>query len=147
MDHRNRAGYHPGDRRHVALLNLAILGVCAAMYGITVLARSGEHLTPALRFHLTDFIAAPALLAFANMLTIRSPFLNAFARPKIALLVIAFAAAEWELTAALYTESTRDPWDVLAYFLGTVTYLLIAGQPPNTALHQTAAGAIVRGRG
>jgi hypothetical protein len=118
MDHRDRSGNRCRDSDSVAWLNAGVLLICLIGY-LAFGAGSGI-----LRFHGRDFLATPALLAIANLLTLKSPFPNLFVKPRWAALVVAAAAFHWEVISPLYLQqSTPDFLDVVAYAIGGLTYV------------------------
>ncbi|HYK02920.1 MAG TPA: hypothetical protein VE974_14260 [Thermoanaerobaculia bacterium] len=117
---RNRGRYHPD----VGALNVAIIGFSIVGYASLKLVAVYSVLHPLWRNHGTDILAMPVLLAFANLLTLRSPFPNAFMRPTFAMALTLTAAVFWELVAPTYAHSTSDLRDVVAYVAGACLYLL-----------------------
>ena len=115
---RNRRRHHPDG----VVLNVAVIGSGFAVYGLLKLIAAYGLLHPAWRHHGTDVIAMPVLLAFANLLTLRSPFPNAFIRPAFVAALTIIAALVWEFIAPIYARSTSDMFDVVAYFVGACMY-------------------------
>jgi hypothetical protein len=124
LDLGHRAGDHRSNHFDVGPVNVTVIVAGIGAYGVLKLLSVFGLLHPLLRNYGTDLLAMPVLLAFANLLTLRSPFANVFARPIAAVGLTAAAAVVWEVIAPMYVTSTADLADCVAYAAGTCAYLV-----------------------
>lgn len=118
-------------------VDLHILLCCLAAYAAGHLAHALWILPSLIRAHFFDFLAMPALLAGANLLAVSTPIRRAiFAESGWASVVTAMAILQWELIAPLYTVSTPDILDVIAYSAGAAGYVLYRRRNDPVALQK-----------
>lgn len=128
LHHRLRdSGSHSA---RIAYVDLRILLFCLGVYGFGHLLHQAWPLPSVARAYIFDLFAVPALLAWSNILTALSPLRQpVFASVTAGGCLGALAVIEWEVIAPLYTSSTPDPLDVLAYCIGGVAYLWYRRRP------------------
>jgi len=124
MDFDHRVWDHRGGDSHIVRLNAGIIAASLCLYVVGHLLARGGRLPSSIRSHGFDVLATPVLLGLANLMTILSPFRAApFVRFVPAIAVTVLGAAVWEGLAPLYSRSTRDPIDLVAYATGLFAYL------------------------
>ena len=118
---------HPGYRCHLVLLNSGIAAACIAIYASNEFGVKALFMSTFFHGHFNDMLAGVVLLAYANLLATlaHQPRLE-FRSPVKALVLVLVAGLYWEEIAPLYTTSTADPWDLLAYVGGGLVYVLIS---------------------
>lgn len=109
----------------IAMRNIKVLGFIGIVYISLEVAVANVTVPALIRNHGIDLLAVPMLLSIGNLLAHRSPFPNVFMSSSVAIATTVVAAWEWELVAPLYTASTPDIFDVGAYFVGTMSYLVV----------------------
>ncbi|MCW3463491.1 hypothetical protein [Chitinophaga nivalis] len=102
------------------------------LWGIIHLCRYLHQPVPLLNGHLTDFLAVPAMahiaLTFTRLFIVRN---QQYTYPLFYLLFMAVYTSvvfEW-LMPRLSPVYTRDIWDVVAYFAGSLFYYCFHGRP------------------
>jgi hypothetical protein len=126
MDPHNRGRHCPRNRDPVILLNLGVIATALATYAANELLFKPSGGGPLLHGYLNDVLAGSLLLAWANLLIGCGPYwrweIQTVARASFLILP---AGLYWEFIAPLYTASTSDLRDLIAYWLGACLYLLV----------------------
>ena len=117
-----------------ALMDAALLGICAAVFYLNVLLLipmiADGSVAPPISYllvcHGNDFIGGIAFMAYTNLLiSFIKPEVR-FKRLSAVIIFIFLCGIFWECAAPLFVEgSTGDMMDILAYDLGAILYWLI----------------------
>lgn len=90
-----------------------------------------------LKCHFNDFLAGIGFIAYLNCLFFVSKF-NSIRVDKMSIVVCieAFSGVLWEyILPMLFRHGTSDIWDILAYILGGMAYIVLEKIPINVELY------------
>ena len=126
MDFHNRYWNHRRLRSHGCVLSaqLSIAVIIGYLLNQLLLKRLTQSWI--LHWYLNDFLAIVLLLAFANILMfIFAPY-PVWRNNWLFFVIAVFAAIYWEFITPMYAESVTDPFDLLAYALGSIFFVLFS---------------------
>lgn len=137
-NHNHSTRNSAGRLSDFARLNQVVLTASVFVYLLSRFLVVNHAMPGIWRSHGHDFLAMPVLLAFSNLLilaTQRTEIL--LVRLPQVLVLTTLAGAFWEFITPLYLQSTTDPYDLAAYFIGGLCYYAVC-RPSNglTAAHR-----------
>ena len=126
-NHRNLFLDRAARHLRVNFLNIGVIITVISTYTINTFIGKPNFNSQFLHCYLNDLIAMPLILAYTNLLTRwlgrRPPVVTTPIR--IGCLTI-FCVIVWEgFAPMLLARSTRDPWDVVVYSIGSCCYFTL----------------------
>ena len=118
---------HPRRYRSGDFLNIAVIVAVVVVYAVNTFFGKPNFSDYFLHCHLNDLFAMPFILAYTNLLIswIGKNFKGVTSPTRIGCLTI-FCVVVWEgIAPMLLANSTRDPWDVVAYSIGSICYFAV----------------------
>ncbi len=106
------------------IFNIVVILICVVVYFANQLILKSSIGGDFVMYHLNDFTAIIALLAFANLsATVMNPFGGrSICTLRHTLIIALFCSLFWELLTPLYKTSTTDWRDIVFYLLGALLY-------------------------
>ena len=76
--------------------------------------------------YFNDFVGSISFIAYCNMVSMLFCHKYFFVKLRVILILLFVCGLFWEIITPIYrTSSISDPWDIVVYMIGGITYYLI----------------------
>jgi len=131
--HNDRSRDHRRRHHSRVTLNIACILVTGGLYCLNRFAIKPTTDFLFFEAYFNDLLAMPFLLGFVNLLSqMVLPAWRGLQSPSSVAALTVVCVIAWEVIApSIIPWSVADPWDVVAYSLGSIAYLALLTVPPS----------------